>query len=131
MARFVPDRNGIRYTFREKDGPVGRYAQGMGRTLTSLAKRQVGVRTRALQRSITYRVYNRRSSVNDLRIQVGSDNKIALLHHKGTKPHTIKPRYKKALRFQQHGKIVFAHIVKHPGTRANRYLTDNLPKVID
>lgn len=33
----------------------------------------------------------------------------------GTKPHTIRPRTKKALRFRYKGRIVFAKVVNHPG----------------
>jgi|SRR5450759_4446143 len=59
-------------------------------------------------------------------ILVGSDNPIALLHHEGTKPHIIRPRNAKILAFWAGGSLVFRHVVHHPGTQPNRYLTDNL-----
>ncbi|MFC8466008.1 hypothetical protein [Streptomyces sp. NPDC057250] len=40
----------------------------------------------------------------------------------GTRPHLIRPRRKKALRFQAGGGVVFAKLVRHPGTKANNYL---------
>ena len=40
----------------------------------------------------------------------------------GTGPHIIRPRKGKFLRFVVNGKVVFARIVRHPGTAANPYL---------
>ena len=39
----------------------------------------------------------------------------------GTKPHKIRPRYKKALKFKMGGGDVFATEVNHPGTKPNPY----------
>ena len=131
MARFVPNKASMNRTFRSRGGLVGRYIEGKGQTLTALARGQVGVRTGFLRSRIRYTMFNRSNSVGDISVRVGATHRIARIHHDGTKAHIIKPRYKKALRFQQHGKIVFAKIVKHPGTKPNRFLTDNLPKVIN
>lgn len=40
----------------------------------------------------------------------------------GTRPHIIRPRRAKALRFEVGGRVVFSKIVHHPGTRANNFL---------
>ncbi|WP_288190263.1 hypothetical protein [uncultured Veillonella sp.] len=40
----------------------------------------------------------------------------------GTKPHTIVPRERKALRWPDGGKFVFAKRVQHPGTKADKFL---------
>ncbi|PWI06533.1 hypothetical protein DIZ27_32860 [Streptomyces sp. NWU339] len=40
----------------------------------------------------------------------------------GTRPHIIRPRRAKALRFETGGRVVFAKRVRHPGTRANPFL---------
>ncbi len=39
----------------------------------------------------------------------------------GTKPHEIRPKNKRALRFMMDDRVVFALRVKHPGTKANPY----------
>lgn len=59
---------------------------------------------------------------------VGFYARIALIHHEGTKPHTIVPRHAKVLAFwsNKSGGMVFTKIVHHPGTRGNHYLTENL-----
>lgn len=42
---------------------------------------------------------------------------------RGTKPHIIVPRTKRALRFEpERGTVVFAAKVKHPGTAPNNFL---------
>jgi hypothetical protein len=61
---------------------------------------------------------------------IGSDNRIALMHHQGTRPHIIMPRRAQTLRFYSRGRIVYSKLVHHPGTKPNRYLTDNLRRVI-
>ena len=39
----------------------------------------------------------------------------------GTRPHEIRPRFKKVLRFKIGDKTVFAKLVHHPGTMPNPY----------
>lgn len=40
----------------------------------------------------------------------------------GTRPHLIRPRRAKALRFEVGGEVVFTRLVRHPGTRPNPFL---------
>lgn len=40
----------------------------------------------------------------------------------GTRPHLIRPRRAKALRFEVGGDVVFSKLVRHPGTRPNPFL---------
>lgn len=40
----------------------------------------------------------------------------------GTRPHVIRPKNAKALRFVVDGQVVFARVVNHPGTRAKPFL---------
>lgn len=46
----------------------------------------------------------------------------ALYVHEGTRPHLIRPKRAKALRFNIGGRTVFARLVRHPGTRARPFL---------
>ncbi|EMF20424.1 hypothetical protein H114_32814 [Streptomyces gancidicus BKS 13-15] len=41
---------------------------------------------------------------------------------RGTRPHLIRPRRARALRFQADGQTVFSQLVRHPGTRPNPFL---------
>lgn len=59
-------------------------------------------------------------------VLVGSDDPIAFIHHEGTAPHTIRARRKPMLVFYSRGRVVRVKSVRHPGTAANRYLSDSL-----
>lgn len=127
MAYFVADEAAMKRLMRSPDGEVGRYLTKLGTRVALLAKAQVGVDTGALKRSINFRLVQ---SGGGLTAVIGSDNRIALMHHQGTRPHIIMPRRAQTLRFYSHGRIVYSKLVHHPGTKPNRYLTDNLRRVI-
>lgn len=77
-------------------------------------------KTGALFRS----VYNRSIAPN--RREVGHDTGAAPYAPFvvfGTRPHDIRPKNKKALRWAVGGKFVFAKFVRHPGYRGDDYLT--------
>jgi ABC-type uncharacterized transport system permease subunit len=112
---------------KHPDGEVGRYLKKQAAQLTTYAKIQAGVDTGALRNSVHYKMTR---SSRGLVALVGSDNRVALMHHQGTRPHIIMPRTAKTLRFYSRGRIVYAQVVRHPGTQPNRYLTDNLRRVI-
>lgn len=104
-------------------GEVGKYLKKKGRLIVAMAKRQVGVETGRLKESINM-VHERASRGQHLRI--GSSLPYALMHHEGTKPHIITPQEAGILRFSSGGRIIYTHKVDHPGTRPNRYLSDQL-----
>lgn len=127
MARVIFREPIIDNYLYSTTGQVGRYLGRKGRMIESAAKRQVGVNTGALRSSIHMR------HVSDPRgqfIRVGSSLSYARVHHEGAKPHLIRPNTAQMLRFVSKGQIVFAHMVRHPGTPANRYLTDNMRRII-
>lgn len=126
--QFEKNSAGWHEEFETTTGMVGQDVRNRSAVLTLLAKIQVGKKTGQLSTSIGCTLSADQQGVI---ATIGSDNPIALLHHEGTKPHIILPRIQKTLRFAHHGKIVYAKIVHHPGTNPNRYLTDNLQKVID
>ena len=52
---------------------------------------------------------------------IATDDAIFAYQNDGTKPHTILPRQRRALRFQAGGGTVFARRVRHPGTTAQHW----------
>lgn len=48
----------------------------------------------------------------------------------GTRPHQIRPVRAKALRFTVGGRVVFARLVNHPGTKPNDFLGAALRKAL-
>lgn len=88
-----------------------------------LAKNQVGKKTGQLALSINM---EHKSTPRGQEIKIGSDNKIAYLHHQGTRPHLITPKNHPQLVFMSKGRIIRTQLVRHPGTKPNRYLSDQL-----
>jgi hypothetical protein len=112
----------------DKNGTVGRYLKDQGDEIIRLAQQQVGYRTGRLQRSIAHKRH-----LKDPRGQqmwIGSNVRYALVHHEGRGPQVIVPKTAKVLRFISRGQIIFAHKVVNKGTKANRYLSDPMRKVI-
>lgn len=126
--RFKKDAKAWNDLTRSRTGLVGQHLQRLVNRLESLARRQVGVDTGKLRKSI---FSNIRIDAKGLIGTVGANDRIAMIHHQGTRPHIIVPNRKQTLRFSARGKIVYTKLVHHPGTKPNRFLTDNLRKVID
>lgn len=59
---------------------------------------------------------------NDLHAIIGAGADYALYVEKGTKPHKIKPKHRKKLRWAIEGGFMFAKEVQHPGTQGTRFL---------
>jgi HK97 gp10 family phage protein len=66
--------------------------------------------------------------VHDLHYVVGSPLKYAVYVERGTRPHIIRPRSARALRFMVGGETVFAKKVKHPGTKPQPFFQRVLQK---
>ena len=123
VTTFTPNPAGIKYTFRSKEGPVGQHMAAVGAEMVIRAKHQVGVETGGLKNAITFRLAMSRGEVITI-IEANHPN--ALMHHEGTKPHFITPQKVQVLKFNSNGKVAFAKAVLHPGTKPNRFLSDNL-----
>lgn len=119
----------VRGLMTDPNGPVGRDNFRRATNVQTAARRQVGVRSGLLRRSIV----KRGPTVNTkggLTTTVGSDSDYALLHHEGTRPHEIVPASAKVLHFKVGGVDIFTRHVNHPGTKPNHYLTDNLKEAL-
>jgi hypothetical protein len=104
-------------------GPVGRSLARRGVKVLAAAKGQVGVDTEKLKNSLKM---THERGVRGQFVLVGSELKYALAHHQGSRPHIIKPNRAQVMVFSKGSQVIYATSVRHPGTRANRYLTDNL-----
>jgi hypothetical protein len=62
--------------------------------------------------------------VGNLRSKIGPTVDYAVMVEDGTRPHIIRPRNKRALRFRPggSGRYVFAKFVRHPGTRPQPFM---------
>lgn len=59
-------------------------------------------------------------------VRIESTHPATMYVIKGTRPHIIRPRYRKVLKFTMSGRTVFARVVHHPGTKKNDFLTKAL-----
>ena len=118
-----PSQADILKLVNDSRGPVIPHLRRIGRTIVAAARKQVGKETGELARSIHYNL-QRYGGLPE--VWIGTYNSIAYLHHEGTRPHAISARNRTFLRYSARGRIVYARTVMHPGTRPNRYLTDNL-----
>lgn len=122
-AYFVESKTGMDYTLKAAEGVTGRYLKKQAMKVRMAAQAQVGVRHGALKLSIN--VSQERTSTGQV-VKIGSSLPYALVHHEGTRPHMIRARNGGVLRFAASGRIVYSRAVLHPGTRPNKYLSDNL-----
>ncbi|MGA5497698.1 hypothetical protein ACPCSP_25375 [Streptomyces cinereoruber] len=106
----------IARTLRLRNGTVARrLAQRTERT-ADIAQREAPGR---MGRYITWKV---EEGPRGLQGVIVCDHPATRYVLDGTRPHIIRPRRKKALRFEVRGREVFAAYVRHPGTKPNDFL---------
>lgn len=124
MARVRLDRAALNRTMR---GASRRELEIAARQVMNRAKVLAPVDTGRLRASI--RIESRRTFTLRSVFTVGSDVSYAPMVHDGTRPHTIRPKRAQALRFRVGGRVVYAKVVHHPGTRARPFLDRALREV--
>lgn len=124
MARIRLDRAALNRTITNATRTELREA---GRQVVNRAKVLAPVRTGRLRSSIRAeppRIFSLRGSLT-----VGSDLEYAGFVNDGTRPHQIRPKNASVLRFVVGGRVVYAKVVNHPGTRARPFLDRALREV--
>lgn len=105
---------------RRVDAVGAKFADALEREL----KRESPRKTGRLERSQTV-TYKR--TLNTVTWTAEAKAKYAAFVARGTRPHVIRPRVKKVLRFVgRGGAIVFAASVNHPGTKPDRWWDDTI-----
>lgn len=126
-VEFVPYKSAMYDALRRPRGMVGRHLSRRADLFLVAAKGQAGKgKTGKLARSIHVREHL--AQTYGQLMKIGSTNRVAYLHHEGTRPHVIKPKSSDGVLVfpNRRGRVVVTRVVRHPGTRPNRYLTDNL-----
>lgn len=102
-------------------GPIGKHMTKVTLKVHGVAKIIAPVDSGQLRNDISWKIEaTPRGPVGRVYNRV----KHALYVHEGTRAHVIRPTRAKLLAFKPRGsgRTVFAKVVHHPGTRANRYL---------
>jgi hypothetical protein len=123
MSRVILYKPQMDMMLKQPQGEVGRYLHVRGRAIQAAARAQVGVRTGALRASI---MISQERAIGGQKMKVGSSLPYALMHHEGTRPRVINARPGGMLRFTRGARVVYTRQVMHPGTRPNKFLSDNL-----
>lgn len=84
------------------------------------AEHRFTTRTGDAERSIEKQ--DARKAGNSITGEVGTTRLITVYLHQGTKPHTIVPRSKQALRWATGSEFQFAKRVHHPGTKPDPFI---------
>ena len=87
-------------------------------------RRRAPVRTGKLRRSIRKKV-----NLQALTAEVGPTVEYAVYVEYGTRPHIIRPVRAQALRFEVAGRVVFAKLVRHPGTKPRPFVRETAEAV--
>lgn len=126
MATVIIYEDRVHEILRLPSGLVRPYIEKKVTEVANLARVQVGVKSGELRASISHRMGPVGGEVSG---KVKASDWKALMHHEGTKPHKI-PAKTKVLTVPSGQTVLFRQHVNHPGTKPNRFLTDNLKKVI-
>lgn len=115
----------LRFELYNRQGMVGTWLhRRVARPIANAAKRQVGVKTGLLRQSIGI---NHFIGPSGAAVKIGSSLHYAKLHHEGSRPHIIVPKEPDgALIFSKGSRVIRTKMVRHPGTKPNRYLSDQL-----
>lgn len=125
MARVRLDRAALNRSIR---GASRRELDTTSRQVVNRAKILAPVDTGRLRASI--RVESRRLFTLRSVYTIGSDVSYAPYVHDGTRPHVIRPKSPGGtLRFRMGGRVVYAKVVNHPGTRARPFLDDAVRQI--
>lgn len=127
MAIVTVDDVALETFINDPQGPIRKDLRRRGNNVQRRAKQLVGVNTGTLRQSIRLTELNSKIAPS---VSVGSDLHYALLHHEGSRPHVITPNSGRLLRFKVGGKVVYARMVKHPGTKPNPYLARALLEAV-
>lgn len=122
--RYRPNNAAINQMLHGRTGFVALHLANEGRRVEGNARRLVGVKSGKLKATIGSRIVRSNPGYNVEVFAGGTPetSRYVLAHHDGARPHVIRPRRKRALKFQAGGRTVFAKKVNHPGNRANPFL---------
>ncbi|MEU1815133.1 hypothetical protein ABZ543_08040 [Streptomyces roseifaciens] len=113
-VRIEPGR--IARFLRLRSGPAARALAKRTERVAGIAEREAPGRMGSF---ISWRI---EEGPGGLQGVVICDHPATLFVLLGTRPHIIRPRRAKALRFTVDGQVVFAKLVRHPGTQPNNFL---------
>ena len=117
-TRYTQRGPAVKALLSGPNGPVVTHMRNVTSRAYELAKATSPYKTGALRESHRWVVTPGAEVIS----RVWAAAPYAMIVHGGSRPHVIRPRYKQALRFEVDGKVIFAKIVHHPGTKGQPWL---------
>lgn len=124
MAEIRIDRNRVERMLRLPGGLVERNLRRRAQRVVNRARR---LAPGSMGLGISYRIEGRG---RDLSATITSSHPATAYVVNGTRPHLIRPMRAQALRFTTGGRVVFATLVHHPGTKPNDFLNKALREAL-
>lgn len=129
LSKVILYRPILNFELNHSFGIVGRHLHRTANRIAQLARLQVGKKTGKLKSSIKFE--HIRPVARGPRVKVGAYTTYAMAHHQGTKPRIITPNKPGGtLVFRKGPRIITTKVVRHPGTRPNKYLTSPMRQVV-
>lgn len=126
-SSFRLERSRVERMLRLPGGMVHRNMDRRVRRVEAEARRRA---PGSMGRGGNIRVAIQRGPGGDFRGVVSVTHPAVIYVLYGTRPHLIRPVRAQALRFTVGGRVVYAKLVRHPGTRANNFLAASLPAAL-
>lgn len=109
-------------------GALTRFLESYARRVVAEAVMRSPVKTGNLRRSIHAEPVKATGPFT-AEVSVEAAANYAMFVHEGSRPHLIRPKSKKALRFEVDGREVFAKHANHPGTKPRPFLRNAMEAV--
>lgn len=122
-SSFRLERSRVERILRLPGGLVHRNMERRVRRVEAQARR---LAPGSMGRGNNISVAIQRGPGGDFRGIINSRHPATLYSLYGTRAHVIRPRRAKALRFTVGGRVVYARVVMHPGTKPNNWLREAL-----
>lgn len=119
QARFNLASSDVEKALTGADSKPRQDVLALGRRIVANAQQRCPVKTGTLRRSIGMDLA---VAGNQMTLGVFAKARHASFVEQGTRPHAIRPKRARVLRFQAGGRTVFAAHVDHPGTRPRPFL---------
>ena len=105
------------------DAELQRATKEAGKQILRTEVKEAPHKTGHLQQSI-------RMNYTPIKAEIYPTMNYAYWVHEGTDSHTIRPSRSKVLRFKtKSGKVVYTKLVRHPGTKENKFVDRTVVKV--
>ena len=124
MFKITIEKTDLRIVANRLEEAIKKLIERLADYAEEEMKRRAPVKTGRLKHSIRKRV-----DLINLEAEVGPEVSYGVYVEFGIRPHIIRPVRARALRFEATGEIVFARLVRHPGTKPKPFIHETAEAV--